>query len=74
MSGILAFHAHPDDESISSGGTLAALAERGVPVAVVTATRGEAGEIHNRADAAEVQPRLGEIREAELTAALKDPN
>jgi N-acetyl-1-D-myo-inositol-2-amino-2-deoxy-alpha-D-glucopyranoside deacetylase len=70
MSGLLAFHAHPDDESISSGGTLASLADAGVPVTVVTATRGEAGEIHNRADADAVRNRLGEIREAELRAAL----
>lgn len=70
MPGLLAFHAHPDDESISSGGTLASLAAASVPVTVVSATRGEAGEIHNRDDAAEVQPRLGEIREGELRAAL----
>lgn len=70
MPGLLAFHAHPDDESISSGGVLASLAADKVPVTVVTATRGEAGEIHNREDADEVQHRLGEIREAELRAAL----
>lgn len=70
MSGLLAFHAHPDDESISSGGTLASLAAAGISVTVVTATRGEVGEIHNRSDADEVRPRLGEIREAELGAAL----
>jgi len=69
MPGLLAFHAHPDDESISMGGTLADYASRGVPVTVVTATRGEAGEIHNRDDAVEVRPRLGEIREAEQRAA-----
>lgn len=70
MPGLLAFHAHPDDESITSGGLLASLADTSVPVTVVTATRGEAGEIHNRSDAAQVQDRLGEIREAELAAAL----
>jgi N-acetyl-1-D-myo-inositol-2-amino-2-deoxy-alpha-D-glucopyranoside deacetylase len=71
MPGLLAFHAHPDDESISSGGTLASLADAGVPVTVVTATKGEAGEIHNRDDADEVRDRLGEIREGELRAALE---
>lgn len=71
MPGLLAFHAHPDDESISSGGVLASLADARVPVTVVTATRGEAGEIHNREDAREVADRLGEIREAELRAALE---
>lgn len=71
MAGLLALHAHPDDESISAGGTLASLAAAGIPVTVVTATRGEAGEIHNRADADAVRHRLGEIREAELRAALQ---
>ena len=71
MSGLLSFHAHPDDESISMGGTLASVAAAGTPVTVVTATRGEAGEIHNRQDADEVRDRLGEIRTAELIAALK---
>lgn len=71
MSGLLSFHAHPDDESISMGGTLAAVAAAGTHVTVVTATRGEAGEIHNREDADEVRDRLGEIRTAELEAALE---
>jgi N-acetyl-1-D-myo-inositol-2-amino-2-deoxy-alpha-D-glucopyranoside deacetylase len=71
MPGLLAFHAHPDDESISTGGTLASLAAAGTPVTVVTATRGEAGEIHNRDDADEIRDRLGEIRTAELAAALQ---
>ena len=70
MPGVLSFHAHPDDESITMGGSLAELAARGVPVSVVTATRGEAGEIHNRDDADRVRHRLGEIREAEERAAL----
>ncbi|MEK7252870.1 MAG: PIG-L family deacetylase [Actinomycetota bacterium] len=70
MPGLLSFHAHPDDESIAMGGTLAELADRGVAVSVVTATRGEAGEIHNRDDADTVRHRLGEIREAEQHAAL----
>lgn len=70
MAGLLAFHAHPDDESISMGGTMAELAGRGVPVTVVTATRGEAGEIHGEPDPESVRPRLGEVREAEERAAL----
>jgi LmbE family N-acetylglucosaminyl deacetylase len=70
VPGLLSFHAHPDDESITMGGSLAELAARGVPISVVTATRGEAGEIHNRDDAERVRDRLGEIREAEQRAAL----
>lgn len=70
MPGLLAFHAHPDDESISMGGTLAEYAEQGMAVTVVTATKGEVGEIHNRPDADRIRHRLGEVREAEERAAL----
>jgi N-acetyl-1-D-myo-inositol-2-amino-2-deoxy-alpha-D-glucopyranoside deacetylase len=38
-------HAHPDDESITMGGTLAGYAARGVGVTLVTATLGEQGEV-----------------------------
>ena len=71
MPGLLALHAHPDDESISTGGVLAAAVDAGNAVTVVTATGGEAGEIHNREDSAAVRDRLGEIRAAELAAALE---
>lgn len=43
--GIVAVHAHPDDESITMGGTLARYASMGVPVTLVTATLGEQGEV-----------------------------
>jgi LmbE family N-acetylglucosaminyl deacetylase len=39
------FHAHPDDEAIISGGTMAALAADGHRVVLVTATRGDLGEV-----------------------------
>jgi N-acetyl-1-D-myo-inositol-2-amino-2-deoxy-alpha-D-glucopyranoside deacetylase len=42
---VVIVHAHPDDETISSGGLLAELVERGTRVVLVTATRGERGEI-----------------------------
>ncbi|MBO0982917.1 PIG-L family deacetylase [Rathayibacter sp. SD072] len=42
---IVAVHAHPDDESITMGGTLAHLVAQGASVTVVTATRGECGEV-----------------------------
>lgn len=38
-------HAHPDDESIVTGGTIAKLVRDGVPVTVLTCTRGERGEV-----------------------------
>jgi N-acetyl-1-D-myo-inositol-2-amino-2-deoxy-alpha-D-glucopyranoside deacetylase len=69
VPGLLAFHAHPDDESLSMGGTLARYAAAGEPVVVVTATRGEVGEIHNHDDPEALRDRLGELREAELRAA-----
>ena len=40
---VVAFHAHPDDEALLSGGTLARLAAEGHRVVLVTATRGELG-------------------------------
>jgi LmbE family N-acetylglucosaminyl deacetylase len=45
MATIVFFHAHPDDEAIATGGTMAGLAEDGHRVVLVTATRGELGEI-----------------------------
>ncbi|MBS3182664.1 PIG-L family deacetylase [Leucobacter sp. Marseille-Q4368] len=42
---VLFVHAHPDDETIATGGTLAALAEAGREPLLVTLTRGEQGEV-----------------------------
>jgi LmbE family N-acetylglucosaminyl deacetylase len=41
---IVSFHAHPDDEAIAAGGTLARAAAAGHRVVLVFATRGELGE------------------------------
>jgi N-acetyl-1-D-myo-inositol-2-amino-2-deoxy-alpha-D-glucopyranoside deacetylase len=43
---ILFVHAHPDDEAIGTGATMAWYASRGVHVTLVTCTLGEEGEIH----------------------------
>ena len=40
---LMAILAHPDDESLGFGGTLAKYAAEGIHVALVTATRGERG-------------------------------
>jgi mycothiol S-conjugate amidase len=64
--GLLFVLAHPDDETLC-GGTMAAYADAGVPVTVVCATRGEAGEIAEGSPA--TQETLGEFRERELRAA-----
>jgi N-acetyl-1-D-myo-inositol-2-amino-2-deoxy-alpha-D-glucopyranoside deacetylase len=42
---VMFVHAHPDDETITTGGTLAALAEAGLEPLLVTLTRGEQGEV-----------------------------
>ena len=69
---LLLVHAHPDDESIGTGATMAAYAAQGAGVTLVTCTRGELGEIippglaHLAADAGD---RLGEHRAGELAAA-----
>jgi LmbE family N-acetylglucosaminyl deacetylase len=42
---IVSFHAHPDDESIATGGTLAKAAAAGHRVVLVFATKGEHGEV-----------------------------
>ncbi len=45
MASMVVFHAHPDDESIQTGGTMAKAAADGHRVTLVLATRGEHGEI-----------------------------
>jgi LmbE family N-acetylglucosaminyl deacetylase len=45
MSTLVAFHAHPDDECITTGGTLAKAVDEGHRVVVVYATRGEVGDV-----------------------------
>ena len=68
---VLFVHAHPDDESITTGGTIATLVDRGAWVTVVTCTRGELGEVIPPelqvpldADDALADYREGELREA----------
>src|SRR6185437_2635209 len=59
--------AHPDDEGMSAGAMMKAKDE-GHRVVLITATRGEVGEIYNM-DEASSRPRLAEIRTEELRAA-----
>ncbi len=69
--GLLAVHAHPDDEVIMTGGVIAAATSRGHRAAVVTCTGGERGEIVGEGmDPDEVAPRLAEVRRAELEESL----
>jgi LmbE family N-acetylglucosaminyl deacetylase len=62
--------AHPDDESLGLGGTLAKYGAEGVETYLVTATRGERGWIRQQ-EAYPGLEALGEIREAELCAAAE---
>ena len=72
---LLLVHAHPDDESIATGITMAKYAAAGAQVTLVTCTLGEEGEIllpdisHFAADK---DDRLGEHRQLELAAAMKE--
>lgn len=68
---LLCVLAHPDDESLGLGGTLAKYASEGVGTYVVSATRGERGRFGNAAErpAPEV---VGRVREAELRAAARE--
>jgi N-acetyl-1-D-myo-inositol-2-amino-2-deoxy-alpha-D-glucopyranoside deacetylase len=68
MATLLLVHAHPDDEAISTGGVMMKAKAHGHRVVLITATRGEVGEIYNM-DEATSRPHLGEIRTQELKAA-----
>jgi N-acetyl-1-D-myo-inositol-2-amino-2-deoxy-alpha-D-glucopyranoside deacetylase len=71
---ILLVHAHPDDETIGTGATMAKYVDEGVRVTLVTCTLGEEGEIvvDDLAElAAAEQDRLGEHRIDELAAACE---
>jgi N-acetyl-1-D-myo-inositol-2-amino-2-deoxy-alpha-D-glucopyranoside deacetylase len=64
-------HAHPDDEVIGTGGTMALAVQQDRRVVLVTCTRGEMGEIVVPAmDTPENHRRLGELRAAELEQAM----
>ena len=70
--GLLLVHAHPDDESIYTGATMARYAAEGVPVTLVTCTLGELGEVIPAGLgqlAADQEDRLGQYRIGELAAA-----
>jgi len=47
MATLVSFHAHPDDEAIPTGGTLAKAAKEGHRVVLVFGTKGEHGEVED---------------------------
>jgi LmbE family N-acetylglucosaminyl deacetylase len=70
----MAVLAHPDDESLGLGGTLARCAAQGVEVFLLTATRGDGGRFRGIRPGAPEHPgraALAAIREAELRAAAR---
>ena len=72
---VLLVHAHPDDETINNGATMALYAALGASVTLVTCTRGEEGEVlipelsHLAASATDS---LGQHRVTELALAMKE--
>lgn len=78
--GLLLVHAHPDDETVATGGTIAHYIAQGRRVTVVTCTRGDQGRVavpdlqHLTADADdELGPyRAGELREALAALGVSD--
>jgi LmbE family N-acetylglucosaminyl deacetylase len=69
MKTLLAVHAHPDDETVTMGGTLARYSADGVRTVVVTCTHGDLGEV----DGARVpiEADVGTLRDRELEAAAR---
>jgi N-acetyl-1-D-myo-inositol-2-amino-2-deoxy-alpha-D-glucopyranoside deacetylase len=65
---LLAVHAHPDDETITTGGTLARYSAEGVRTIVVTCTRGDLGEV---SDPRLLEGSVGSLRDRELEAAVR---
>ncbi|GGT40176.1 N-acetyl-1-D-myo-inositol-2-amino-2-deoxy-alpha-D-glucopyranoside deacetylase [Streptomyces purpureus] len=72
---LLLVHAHPDDESINNGATMAKYAAEGAQVTLVTCTLGEEGEVIPP-DLAHLAPdredRLGPHRVGELADAMRE--
>ena len=68
-------HAHPDDETINNGATMAQMVEDGVAVTLITCTRGEEGEVlvpQLAHLASSAEDKLGTHRVIELANAMKE--
>jgi LmbE family N-acetylglucosaminyl deacetylase len=68
---LMAVLAHPDDESLGTGGALAKAAAEGIETYVVTATRGERGRFGDAKESPGLEI-VGRAREAELRAAARE--
>ena len=69
LPNVLGVFAHPDDETIMAGGTLAMLHQSAIPTHLVIATRGEGGEAGDPPVVTD-RRQLGALREAELRCAM----
>ncbi|MBW2411453.1 MAG: PIG-L family deacetylase, partial [Deltaproteobacteria bacterium] len=69
MSKILVISAHPDDETLFSGGTLARYAQQGHAVFILETTRGEGGEVGE--PALTTRENLATFREQEVREAAR---
>ncbi len=68
---LMTTHAHPDDETIGTGGTMAMAVRAGHRVVLITCTRGEQGDIVvPERDTPDEHRRLGETRAVELENAM----
>ncbi|HEX3724235.1 MAG TPA: PIG-L family deacetylase [Nitrolancea sp.] len=68
---VLFLHAHPDDETLATGGTIAMLTSKGVGVTVLTGTRGERGEVvEGPLKTFEGTRQLADLRMTELAGAM----
>jgi N-acetyl-1-D-myo-inositol-2-amino-2-deoxy-alpha-D-glucopyranoside deacetylase len=69
---VLFVHAHPDDETIETGGTIVTLLERGAEVTVLTCTRGERGEVipSDLKPALKSPTAMATLRDSELRQAM----
>ncbi len=66
---LVAVFAHPDDESLGPGGTIARYAAEGVEITLICATRGESGTLGHSSSYGPAL--LSRIRQAELEAAIE---
>lgn len=72
LESVLVVHAHPDDETISTGALITELVARGTRVLLLTATRGERGEVVPGPLAALAgTEKLTRVREGELQRAAE---
>lgn len=70
---VMFVHAHPDDECLSTGGTLARYSAEDIRTVLIIATGGEQGEIVvPEMDTPENKARLREIRDEELAGSVRN--